>query len=74
MTTIPAMTRAAKRRALMIGLGSLLDLRGIATYRAMQDLMPSPALKPMSQIYRETNQLMASTPTSLSKLRSSSPK
>lgn len=72
MTTIPAMTRAAKRRALMIGLGSLLDLRGIATYRAMQELMPSPELKPMSQIYRETNQLMASTPTSLNKLRSSS--
>jgi hypothetical protein len=48
-------------RAFLIGLGSLIDLRGIATYEAMQDLMPDPALPPMAQIYRDTNRLMAST-------------
>lgn len=63
-----------KKAAFLIGVGSLIDLRGLATYRAMQEVMPSPVLAPLSQIYRETDRLMASTPTSLSKLRSSLPR
>ncbi|MDV6277603.1 hypothetical protein R3Q06_29355 [Rhodococcus erythropolis] len=40
--------------AIRVGLGSLLDLRGQATYEAMQDLLPSPKLRPMSAIYADT--------------------
>lgn len=66
--------RGTRRRAFLVGVGSLIDLSGLATYRAMQDLLPSPDLRPMADLYRDTDRLMASTPTSLSKLRSSSPR
>lgn len=60
--------------AIRVGLGSLLDLRGQATYEAMQDLLPSPKLRPMSAIYADTNRVMSETPTSLKSLRTSSRK
>lgn len=53
---------AARRRAFLVGLGSLIDIRGEATYEAMQDLMPDADLKPMGQLYQETRHLMVSTP------------
>ncbi len=49
------MSTGARTRAFLIGVGSLFDLRGQATYEAMQDLMPSPRLKPLRVIYSETN-------------------
>ncbi|MGV0805759.1 hypothetical protein [Mycolicibacterium setense] len=33
---------ATKRNAFLVGLGSLFDLKGEATYEALQDLMPKP--------------------------------
>ena len=44
--------RSKNRRAFLIGVGSLIDLRGIATYEAMQELMPDPGLTPLGTIYR----------------------
>jgi hypothetical protein len=52
-------TRSRSRKAFLIGVGSLIDLNGIATYEAMQDLMPDPQLRPMSEIYAETNRALA---------------
>lgn len=77
MMSIRDRVRPEKRtrtRAFLIGLGSLIDLRGIATYEAMQDLMPDPALRPMKLIYRDTNRLMVSTLDSSSGSHSSSPR
>ena len=44
-------TNRSNRKAFLIGVGSLIDLRGIATYEAMQDLMPDPELTPLGRIY-----------------------
>lgn len=46
-------TNRSNRKAFLIGVGSLIDLRGIATYEAMQDLMPDPELTPLGRIYSE---------------------
>lgn len=64
MTMTLNLKRGMRRKALLIGVGSLMDLNGLATYKAMQDLLPSPDLRPMSEIYRETDQMLASTPIS----------
>ncbi|WP_230872111.1 hypothetical protein [Mycobacterium canetti] len=64
--------RSRNREAFLVGVGSLMDLRGIATYEAMQDLMPNQALRPLSEIYDDTNRVMRETPTSPDSLRSSS--
>ncbi|AHW62550.1 Hypothetical protein CGLY_00510 [Corynebacterium glyciniphilum AJ 3170] len=37
-----------RRRALLTGVGSLVDLHGGATYRRMQELMPAPK-RPMTR-------------------------
>lgn len=55
--------RSSNARALLIGVGSLIDLGGVATYEAMQDLMPSPELTPLNRIYRATNQDLAQHPS-----------
>jgi hypothetical protein len=53
------LTRSRHRRAFLIGVGSLIDLNGIATYEAMQELMPDPTLRPMEEIYAATNRAMS---------------
>lgn len=52
-------TNRPNRKAFLIGVGSLIDLRGIATYEAIQDLMPDPTLTPLGTIYRRTNKDLA---------------
>lgn len=64
-------TRSKSRRAFLIGVGSLIDLNGVATYEAMQELMPDPELRPLSEIYDETNRVMAETTLSASPRSSS---
>lgn len=59
----PTTSRSKNRRAFLIGVGSLIDLRGVATYEAMQDLMPSPELTPLAAIYRATDQDLAQHPS-----------
>ncbi|WFN93488.1 hypothetical protein [Gordonia sihwensis] len=61
-------TMTRRGRAFWVGVGSLIDLRGQATYEAMQDLLPDPELKPVGVIYAETNRLMSQTPTSIESL------
>jgi hypothetical protein len=56
--------RSRNRRAFLIGVGSLIDLRGLATYEAMQDLMPETELTPLQAIYRRTNADLARNPSS----------
>ena len=56
-------SRSRNRRLLLIGVGSLIDLAGIATYEAMQDLMPNPTLTPLPEIYRRTDRDLAETPS-----------
>ena len=34
--------RNPRRRAFLLGVGSLMDLRGEATYREMREMMPEP--------------------------------
>jgi hypothetical protein len=58
----PTTRRSNNTRAFLIGVGSLIDLRGIATYEAMQEMMPSPDLTPLNAIYRATNQDLAQHP------------
>lgn len=58
----PTTRRPTNPRAFLIGVGSLMDLGGIATYEAMQDLMPSPDLTPLDKIYRETEEDLAQYP------------
>lgn len=55
------MSTGTRTRAFLIGVGSLFDLRGQATYEAMQDLMPSPRLKPLRVVYNETNHSIRTT-------------
>lgn len=64
--------RARNRAAFLIGVGSLIDLNGVATYEAMQNLMPDPELAPLSEIYNDTNRVIRETPTSPGSLHSSS--
>ena len=56
--------RSKNRKAFLIGVGSLIDLRGVATYEAMQDLMPDPTLRPLAEIYQDTNRVMTPAQTS----------
>lgn len=65
-------SRSKNRKAFLVGLGSLIDLNGIATYEAMQDLMPSPDLTPLGKIFADTNRVMAQTPMPPTSPRSSS--
>ncbi|OLT50291.1 hypothetical protein BJF89_10275 [Corynebacterium sp. CNJ-954] len=46
---------AGRRRALVTGVGSLVDLNGGVTYRRMQELMPAPK-RPMTR--EELEQLL----------------
>jgi hypothetical protein len=55
--------RSMNRRAVLIGVGSLIDLAGLATYEAMAELMPNPTLTPLPEIYRRTNRDLAETPS-----------
>lgn len=47
----------------------MIDLNGVATYEAMQDLMPNPKLRPLAKIYADTNRVMRETPISPESLR-----
>jgi hypothetical protein len=61
---IPA-RRHRNRAAFLIGVASLIDLPGIATYEAMQDLMPDPpTLRPLSEILNEVTQSLTAPPSS----------
>ena len=51
--------RSINRKAFLIGVGSLIDLNGVATYEAMQDLMPDPKLRPMTDLYADTNRTLS---------------
>lgn len=51
--------RSINRKAFLIGVGSLIDLNGVATYEAMQDLMPDPQLRPMADLYADTNRTLS---------------
>lgn len=59
MTT---MNPSKKRRAFLMGVGSILDLRGVATYRRMQALMPPPTpRRTFQQASRATGQQFQQT-------------
>ncbi len=66
----PSIHRSRIRKAFLVGVGSLIDLGGIATYRAMQDLMPAPTLTPLNAIYRKTNTDLSRSPSSSTNSRS----
>ncbi|MDG5773975.1 hypothetical protein [Mycolicibacterium fortuitum] len=51
--------RSINRKAFLIGVGSLIDLNGMATYEAMQDLMPDPKLRPLQDLYSDTNRTLS---------------
>ena len=52
-----------KRRALMTGIGSLLDLRGAATYQRMQVITPPAPRRTLSQAAQSTGQTFRRTYT-----------
>lgn len=56
---ISTASRSINRKAFLIGVGSLIDLNGVATYEAMQELMPNPKLRPMAEVYSDTNRVLS---------------
>lgn len=51
--------REGNRAAFLVGLGSLMDLRGLDTYHAMRKLSPPSELKSMSALSEETARSMS---------------
>lgn len=53
------MERETNRTAFLIGIGSLMDIRGLDTYRAARKIAPPRKPKSMSQITADVTRLMS---------------
>ena len=51
----------SKTRALIVGAGSVFDVKRHVTYPAMKNLMQGSKMRPMVKVYRDTNMLMNRT-------------